>query len=387
MSDVQLLFVVLAALYGWECLCWLRRGGVAMIRGLGGRWHAQHPGTLAGNHSGGFVLAQPLPPLGALLVANQIPLSLSPQGVLAFVATTVNPGGRPTQGGRFVKWSDVREILTRGRKILVNGERFVVVATPGLARHLASELKRLTTLQSSERAAAVVTLLQSTLDAEAIAARRAAWQPLALPLCRLANVLVIYALAFAPAAVWSFGLLLSWWWLLPGLLALTMTTAILFARAHRALYPEATDERFMHTLTIALAPTSAMRAHDALSRGLLETFHPLAVARELLDLRTFTGFAGGILRDLRHPALPWSPSEPSDALATERFHRETLLAAVETFLTRHGHPLEQWGRPPAPNDSASRSYCPRCEAQFTSVQSRCTDCGGLVTVPLSPAAE
>ena len=50
-----------------------------------------------------------------------------------------------------------------------------------------------------------------------------------------------------------------------GLLALTCGTAFRFARAHRALYPQAEDDRFTHTLTILLAPTSAMRALDALS--------------------------------------------------------------------------------------------------------------------------
>ena len=85
MSEVQLLFLVLALLYGWECAVWLRRGTVAFGTWLGRAWWIRHPGTLAGNQRGGFILAAPLPPLGCLLTATQFPLSLSPEGALVWV--------------------------------------------------------------------------------------------------------------------------------------------------------------------------------------------------------------------------------------------------------------------------------------------------------------
>ena len=56
MSDLQWLFLVLAALYGWECACWIRRGTVAFTTWLGRDWHEAHPGTLFVNQRGGFVL-------------------------------------------------------------------------------------------------------------------------------------------------------------------------------------------------------------------------------------------------------------------------------------------------------------------------------------------
>jgi len=89
-----------------------------------------------------------------------------------------------------------------------------------------------------------------------------------------------------------------------------------YSPAHRALYPHAEDERFTHTLTIALAPTSALRAHDALSRPLVEMFHPLAVAKVLLPEGRFREFARPVLLDIRHPALPLCPSD--DSCATGR---------------------------------------------------------------------
>ena len=387
MSDVQLLFVVLAVLYGWECLCWLRRGGVAFVTWLGRHWHVRHPGTLAGNQAGGFVLASPLPPLGALFVTNQPALSFSPDGVLAFVAANLNPGWRPAQSGLFVKWSDVREVQARGKKILINGELLLAAATPGLARHLVSELKRLAALKPAERSSSIAQFAKTTFDTKAIESRRTEWHRHARPIRWLADVLVVYIFALAPALIWHFGFSLSWLWLLLGMVALTITTATLFARAHRTLYPEAHDERFTHTLTIALAPTSAMRAHDAFSRPLLETFHPLAVAKVCLDDKSFHTFARRGLLDFRHPALPHCPNDLPEAQATERFFRQTLLAAMEEFLNALGPKPAELSRAPTPSDESSRAYCPRCEAQFTSVESVCADCGGLATVAMPSAAK
>jgi len=380
MSDVQWLFVVLAGLYVGECLCWLRRGGVAFGTWLGRHWKARHPGALAGNQAGGFVLAPPLPPLGTLFVANQLPVSLSPDGVLAFVATNVNPGWRPVQSGRFVSWTELREVRVRGKKVLSNGELLLVAATPGLARHLAAELKHLVALKSAERAAAIRQFVKTAVDPQAIAARCMEWREHAHPVRWLANLLVVYIFGIAPALIWQFGFRLCWLWLLLGLLALTVTTATLFARAHRKLYPAAHDERFTHTLTIALAPTSAMRAYDALSRPLLEMFHPLAVAQVFLSDRAFREFARRLLLDLHHPALPGCPNALPEAQTAEQFFREALRDATEAFLSKQGFTPEELRRAPNPGDESSRAYCPRCEAQFTSTIGRCMDCGGLELV-------
>jgi hypothetical protein len=358
----------------------LRRGEVAFTTWLGHQWQLQHPGTLAGNQAGGFILAPVLPPLGVLFVATQLPLSLSSDGVLAFVATNPNPGWRLAQSGRFVSWSELREVRTRGKKVSINGELLLSAATTSLARHLGSELKRLAAMKPAERATAIVQIAKASLDQKAIKERRAEWQKRARAVRRLANLLVVYIFLIAPLLIWLLGFLLCWLGLLVGLLALTITTATLFARAYRALYPNAHDERFTHTMTIALAPTSAMRAHDALSRPLLELFHPLAVAKAFLSDTDFGEFARRALLDLRHPALPPCPNEMPEAQATERFFRETLLTAAEDFLTRHGVELEALCRAPQPGDESSQAYCPRCEAQFTTAEGRCADCGGLMLV-------
>lgn len=382
MNDVQLLFVVLAALYVWECACWLRRGSVAFVTWRGREWRAVHPGALAGNPSGGFILAAPLPPLGTVLVANQLPLSLSPDGVLAFVATNVNPGWRPAQSGCFVRWENLGVIRVRGKKLFINGGLFLAAATPGLARQLKVELQRLVKLTPASRGAAIAEMLHGALDGQGIDFRLREYRARSSAVRLLANALFLYLLVIVPGSIWYFGFGLAWLGLLLGLLALTVATATFFGRAHHALYPNAGDERFTHTLTIALAPSSALRAHDALSRPLLESFHPLAVAKCLLPDKAFRLFARRILLDLRHPARPWGSSDLPELVATEAYSRRALLAAVEAFLQHHGLPPEELGRAPSPIDDSCRSFCPRCDAQFTNPTGECGDCGGLPLVEL-----
>lgn len=380
MSEVQLLFLVLAAFYGWECACWVRRGSVAFSTWLGRNWRARHPGTLLGNQRGGFIFAAPLPPLGTLLTASQFPLSLSPEGMLAAVATSVNPGWRPPQSEIFFPFPEIREIGTRGRKLFINGELALKTSSAELARQFAKEVQQLVKLSPPQREAALNEGTRAALDARHVEDRWSVFQKLSRPVRLFGNALFAYLFLVAPGLIWQFGFKLSWLGLLIGLFALTTATAVLFHRAHRALYAQAEDERFTHTLTILLAPMTAMRAHDALSRPLFETFHPLALAKVFLPTNDFHDFSRRVLLDLRHPALPVCSSAEPAAHATEFYARTTLRHAVESFLTQSGVEPDELCRPPASMDASCRAYCPRCRAQFTKASGTCVDCGGLALV-------
>jgi len=385
MSDVQWLFVVLAALYGWECACWVRRGSVVFSTWLGQHWEARHPGTVLANQRGGFIFAAPLPPLGTLLTASQFPLSLSPDGVLAYVATNVNPGWRPEQSGEFHRFDEIREVSARGKKLLVNRAVLLNASSTGWARRLADELKRLLKSDGAKREAGISELIRGMLDTSAIEPRWHELQTRLRPLRWLANVLFVYLFAFAPGLSWFLGFKLSWLGLLIGLFALTTTTAVVFHRAHRALYPTAEDERFAHTLTIALAPMTTMRAQDALSRSCFEGFHPLAVASVFLSKAAFRDFARRVLLDFRHPAEPVCGVANPVAWATEFYFRTTLQRAVEDWLKANGIEPDELCGPPAPADDSCRAFCPRCGTQFTTESGTCTDCGGLALVTFASA--
>jgi len=158
---------------------------------------------------------------------------------------------------------------------------------------------------------------------------------------------------------------------------LTGVITFLFRRAYRVLYPDATDERFSQCLMVLLFSPAAMRAHDLLSRSLLERFHPVAVAATLCAGADFRRFARQILLDLQHPALPLATEGKPEHAAIEAAARAQTLAAVELTVRSAGATPAELTRPPLPLDPTCRAFCPRCHAQFTSPDLRCTDCGGL----------
>ena len=168
-----------------------------------------------------------------------------------------------------------------------------------------------------------------------------------------------------------------------GLLALTTTTTIFFHRAHKALYPAAEDERFTHAVILLLSPATTIRAHDVLSRPLLETFHPLALAKTFCPEPEFRAFraaycgksASRVCRSVRWQSRRRRPESQA---------RRAWQQAVEAFLKQCGLNPEELVQPPAPNDDTCRSYCPRCLAQFTANAGTCADCGGVALVAFSP---
>ncbi|HEV2210719.1 MAG TPA: hypothetical protein VG167_18245 [Verrucomicrobiae bacterium] len=388
MTELELLFLVLALLYLWDCACWLRRGSAGIRTWLGYRWQVVHPGTLLGNARGGFILAAPLPPLGSVFITHQLPVSLSPEAVLAFVPSSLNPGWRPPQTGKCIGWDQMLRVEARGAGVHVNGEPLLKAATPGLAAHLADTLRTLKELPLARRQAALQKLLHESLQSRLVAQRWQEFKLAATPLRLLTNGLFLYLFIAVPLSIGHFGLSGSWPVLLAVLVAFTVTIAVAFRRLHRVFFPEAEEERFTHFLIVLLSPVSAVRALDLLSRPLLERFHPLAVAQNFCQPRQFRAFAAALLRELRHPGLPTSPAGEPRAAEAEASWRKLCLSEVESFLGENGIAPEELMRPPLLTEPGCVSYCPRCLAQFTSPTGVCQDCGGVALLRISlPAGQ
>ncbi len=380
MTELQWLFAILAGLYAWEGLCWLRRGGVAFTSLTGRRWRIQHPTSAVGNHRGGFVLAMPLPPLGSLLVANQLPFSLGPDGVLFFVSMNINSGWRPAQSGRFLSWEDIGKLRLDGKKLLFAKEKIHAAATLTLASQLLQLLSTLAKLPTEQRESAIKQLLREAMDTKRIATLKENLRTRTRHVRLLANILFVHVFVVAPILITLVGIQATWLGLVIVMFALTLSIATLFHRAHKTFYPQSSDDRFTHTLTTAFAAVTSIRAHDIASRPLLENFHPLAVAKVLLEENSFRAFARNVLLDLRHPMLPVCPNARPEAVATEKFFRNASLEITEAWLKEGGVAPDELCRTPKPLDNTCRAYCPRCESQFTSTEQPCSDCGGIELV-------
>jgi hypothetical protein len=111
-------------------------------------------------------------------------------------------------------------------------------------------------------------------------------------------------------------------------------------------------------LIAGLSPWASSRAADLLGRPVLRGAHPVAAAEALLGPRDKQALAGELLRRALHPK-----------------EGETVNAqAWQSWLKGRGYDLKQLLAAPSPSQSSSRSYCPRCLAQYTHAEGLCRDC-------------
>lgn len=374
MSDLELLFLVLVCLYGWECACWLRSGSVAFLTWFGRRWRPAFAGSVLGNRHGGFILAPPLPPLGRILTANEFPLSFSTEGALSCACSSIH-NSRPQHPNRFCRFDAIEKVEAKARKLLINGELFLKAASPALANSLANHIRDLAKTPVSQRALAIDKIFRDILDAKSIKKRWRDHKKQTWLIRWLVNALFLYLFIFVPVMIWNFGLKF-WLSLLVGLLTLTANIAFLFHHAHKYFYPKSEDDRLTHFLLILLSPVTSIRALDTLSRPLFETFHPLAVASVICSPEQFRELAGRAMRNLQFP-VPSSHSIDRAAQTAERDSHSSLRKALQSLLKQNRLNPDELLRPPRPADESCRAYCPRCLAQFTHVEGTCPDCADL----------
>lgn len=385
MSDLQLLLLILVLVYGWECLHWFPRGAAVLVSRGRRRWRLRQPGRFAGNPSGGFVLAPPLPPLGHIVGLPPFPLSLDSQTVLAYVATLVHSSGRAPQSGACLDFAAAKAVKREGKRLVFPDQPPLKAASTVEARQLVALLRSLADLAPNQREAGIEKAFQGTLEVKAARKRWDEFRERANPLRRTANLLFVYLFLVCPLAVFLVGLAGCWWALAAGLLILDGAIAWFFHRAHAALYPAEEEERFSLTLTVFLSPCSAIRANDLLSRHLLTGFHPLAAIRLFCSPVEFRRVSARWLRDLLHPAQPVCPSSNPKALAAEAESRQRWQRLVEEFLVREGLEVRDLLAAPAAMDAECERYCPRCLAQFTRRADQCPDCGGVELLLLNPS--
>jgi len=377
MGELESLGLILTLIYLAECLVWVRRGAVAVIQWWGCGWRLAYGGAVISNQHGGFLFANPLPPLGTVFLGHPFQVSLSDEAVFAYSAACLSPAGRAIQTGKFLRWDDVRGIKADGRAVRINGDVFCRTGSPMQTRRLVDLLRRIQEASPSNRGIIIKKALAESFDTEQVRARLEEFTRRTNWLRTAALSLFLYLFVVTPVVIAQFGLRRSVWGLVAGLLAHTITAAILFRHAHKAFFPADNDERFVAVLTVCLAPLTAIRACDLLSRHVLAGFHPLAIVGVLCAPGEFKEFARRVFLDLKHPILPVCPVTDPKTIETEQDFRAKQLDTVEAVLRRAHVSVEKLIAPPTRSEAGNQSYCPRCDAQFIVVQGTCADCGGL----------
>lgn len=180
------------------------------------------------------------------------------------------------------------------------------------------------------------------------------------------RILFAHLVVFAPVALLT-GLVPYRWWVTGATLAIIQAVVLTgYWKTHRRFHPAARGERAQHLLNILVFPPAGVYAADFVVGDLLTGVHPLGGALAVLDPAAAAARAGVLWRQWEHPV-------PGDEAAPSPQERE----AFATVLEACGVAVVDLCAPPLRDGPASRTYCPRCLAQFTVAGSDCPDCPGV----------
>ncbi len=377
MREFLELLAVFAAIYLFDCIHWARRETVAFRTWWKRRAHVVAGEDMPGNQTHGIVFAQPLLPFGRVFLTQTFPLSLTKDGAVSFVSVATNPGPRPAQVGRRLRFDESFAVDRETRRVRAGGKLFVEAGSERLARRLVALIAELRALPASKRDARIDAEIKRALDVRAIEARVAAFGPATADLRGACTWELVLVFVLTPVAGIVYGLVHVW---LPLLASLVLAQAFIvwaFVRAHKALFADEHSGRRGQAILMSLSPPVAMRALDALSRDLLVEFHPLAVARVMLGEEEFRTFAARVLRDAHHPLPLGREGTDADVAAAAESWRRRSVAALERFVRKQGVPDELWSAPPTREGDDCVSWCPRCLQQFTVPPGACARCWDL----------
>ncbi|MEO0448014.1 MAG: hypothetical protein AAF191_18250, partial [Verrucomicrobiota bacterium] len=372
--DGEEFLLVLCLVYLSDCLFWAPRHAVALRSWLLRGWSLARPKAWAGNQSGGYSLASPLPPLGHFFLCEPLPLALSEEGISSPNLENPNPGPLILRPRWFLPWTQVESIARDGRAIILNGRLKCWVSSPAASHRLLHFLRTLHESAPEERQSLIEREHRRSLASHSVSRRLLIYRK-RIRFLRVATNLLFFLLFLAlPFTYLQFGGTSA---PLIVLLALIWTIMLQIAwegfRLHRRWYPALKTERWQLVISSLLLPPNAIRLLDELSKGYLAGFHPLAVARADLPGADLPLSANTILRDLQYP-IPHPTGEQAETASWE--HGKTV------HDLRWSSTLNE--SPPVPEEAPLGKHCPRCFTPYENHAEACQDCGGLALVGESP---
>ncbi len=357
MNDVAALFLVVAAVYFWECLYWVPLTAIAFRRTFGNGWLPAGNGWVLGSQRSRVLFPFPFLPRNSIVVCDDWPIRASAEGFWTCGDSEVIP------------YDATHRVTSDEKKVLLNGKLLAGTASKIYARHLAGWLNGLQSLTVEERYKSIQKEMRRALNAEAAKERTDDFNDASSWLKVFSDVLFFFVFVLCPIMIYISGLHAIWPNLLMELVLLAIVTAVLFARTYRQILPAGAD-RGTGVVTALLSPPSAMRSADIIERDLLSVFHPVAAAIALLEGEVLKTYAVGTVSRMRFPVQPPRFKE-------EEWFEEAWLKEVESLISRRVADVAQLLAPPPRGEPTSRTYCPRCRVQFQLPDGKCPDCPGI----------
>jgi hypothetical protein len=369
MSDFDVLFVIVCALYLLECVVWVPLGSLVFWHPFVGPWRISRRGLQLGAFRVYAFLAPVLPPYGRLLVCRQNLLLLDQHGFWLSVPEELVPP--VLVGDRFFPFSTLEQIGSHGAKLTCNGKIVGPLGSAIAARHTAEFLRQVQRASESQRTELIQKELAFMLDSQrfqkSLASIQAAARHLQWVCCAEFGVLFV---GF-PLLGWVFGIRNVLVPLALCVICLGIYISRVFNRAHRHVYGPDDPHRGSITARLLLSPLSATRALDELQRNIADGFDSLAVAAVLCSQKDFEAEASRILRQL---VFAVSPATKTEFATAELWYRNCRRIAIERLLIGRGVDLRKLLAPPVRETDECKSYCPRCCNQFRFAEGECADC-------------
>ena len=333
----------------------------------------------------------PPTPGGVTLIAEDLPASLSPEGLTNWPSGSASRPPPLPQDIAVFRWETIQKIEERSGWLHINGHRFAP-ATASLnaaaLRELANELAPLSPTARADR----LSLWHERRFHTARLRRRVRSALLrSRGLAFLNTIQVVFAAAISaylmldgpnhvsPRLRDALAAALPQFLIAYGLLHLAALT--LFFTLHLRLYPSAGQERASTIFTALFVPPQGLRLRLHLTAKLGADQHPLAVAMVCARPDTAHALAVDTVRDLRWPLL--AQNLPSSISQQVRASAALLEPVVFAALARQSAPipLEELLAAPVRESSETCAYCPRCGDQFTRLDARCAHGVALVPFP------
>lgn len=369
MTDVEILLLVVAAIYLSECVLWLD-AGCLVLTGVPGRMRrAAAPDVLANERRRLFVL-NPVP-AATTLVARHPAALFCHTGVLY---------QRSDRSWQLIAFSQITasEVSAVGHQVRIGEHAYRVVGARAAAQHCRF-LKRLAASATFE--SHVDARLQRYTDPHRAGRRINVLCERLLILQQLQLMLLTWILG-AGAILYYFHT--DPWqtlfrYLLVAFLIWVATVGVAW-RCSRRMNPRESAERWKNLFLSCVSPMHAVRASDRLSLDGLGDQHPLAVAIAAMPIHRLLPLAKQQLAELRNPVAPEqviSENAP-ETLAALTEARESLADALAQSLSDIGIDVIALSHPDQQDQDAIR-WCPRCFDQYTITIDHCPNCPGIST--------
>ena len=356
MRDLDVLLLILFALYVVECLCWAPESAQVFRRSRPG-WQLSNTLITLTVLKKSLHFSSLIPGSGSIVLSQGAPPCLALAGFLS-----EHSGACP---------NEAENIQAEGIGVKHGSLAIFQAGTAGYAAFLANFIRQFVLMSAEQRPQRIRQEFDRLLNVSAAKRRFALYKRLEQFLTLDCTLLVVLVLVAFPTVAYLRTPLSAW----PiGIAALLFLIRILwlFGRIHRLLYPGRNSERRTHIAEMALMPLAAMRAPDRLSRELFSEFHWLAVAPVVCNLELARSLAERALRHLEYTAA----DELAESSPAEWLHRE-WREAVRRYVCREFGDPQLLLMPPPRRFSETVSYCPRCCEEYVLMDGFCRDCSGV----------